>query len=43
MDGTLYQLRNKLNRTNVVKSPISDMNACEDFIETVTPGHFIAA
>ena len=41
--GTLYQLRNKLNRTNVVKLPKKDVNACEDFIITVTSGFVVAA
>ena len=41
--GTLYQLRNRLNRTNVAKKPKNDMNACEDFIEIVTSGHIVAA
>ena len=41
--GTLYQLRNKLNRTNVVSVPKKDMNACEDFITTVTSGLVVAA
>lgn len=30
--GTLYQLRNLLNRSNVVKDPTKDFNACEDFL-----------
>jgi len=34
--GSLYQLRNKLNRTNVVNSPKKDVNACEDFLNIVT-------
>lgn len=41
--GTLYQLRNKLNRSNVVKKPKSNFNACDDFIETVIVGHILAA
>ena len=36
--GTMYQLRNLINRRNVVKKVKSDMNACEDFFE----GHVIA-
>ena len=39
----MYQIRNKLNRINVVKSPKNDVNACEDFIEIVTAGHIVAA
>ena len=30
--GTLYQLRNLLNRSNVVEKPSRDFNACEDFL-----------
>ncbi len=41
--GTLYQLRNKLNRTNVVKTPKNDFNACDDFIGIVTSGLVISA
>ena len=41
--GTLYQLRNKLNRTNVVKTPKKDVNACEDFLDIVTSGLVVAA
>ena len=41
--GTLYQLRNKLNRTNVVNTPKRDMNACEDFLDVVTSGLVMAA
>ena len=39
----MYQLRSKLNRTNVVKTPKKDVNACEDFLETITSGLVIAA
>ena len=41
--GTLYQLRNKINRTNVVKNPKSNFDACEDFIETIITGHILIA
>ena len=41
--GTMYQLRNKLNRTNVVNTPKKDVNACEDFIETLTCGQVVTA
>lgn len=41
--GTLHQLRNKLNRTNVVKTPKKDVNACEGFITIVTSGLVAAA
>ena len=40
--GTLYQLRNKLNHTNVVKVPKKDVNVCEDFIEVITSSLVIA-
>ena len=33
----------KLNRTNVVKSPKENVNACDDFIETVTSGLIVSA
>jgi len=41
--GTLYQLRNKLNHTNVVKDPKNDFNACDDFFDVVISDHIIAA
>lgn len=41
--GTLYQLRNKLNRTDVVKTPKNNFNACEDFIDIITAGLVISA
>ena len=41
--GTLYQLRNLINRRNITKSVKSDMNACEDFFEVVVTGHIIAS
>lgn len=33
--GTLYQLRNAINRTNVVKVPLDNFNACDDFFVLV--------
>lgn len=30
--GTLYQLRNLLNRSNMGNDPTKDFNACEDFL-----------
>ena len=39
----MYQLRNKLNRTNVVKTPKKDVNACEDFLDIVTSGLVLVA
>ena len=41
--GTLYQLRNLLNRRNVVSVPLVDMNACEDFFYLVVTAHVISA
>ena len=40
--GTLYQLRNLINRRNVVKKVKNDMNACEDFFELVVTGHVVS-
>lgn len=41
--GTLYQLRNKINRTDVVKNPKSNFDACDDFIETIIIGYILSA
>lgn len=41
--GTLQQLKNVLNRTNLPTKPKTDPNACEDFLEVVTVAHIIAA
>ena len=41
--GTLYQLCNKLNRTNVCVNPDKDVNACEDFLLQVVSAHIVAA
>ncbi|SMN01458.1 hypothetical protein SPONL_2037 [uncultured Candidatus Thioglobus sp.] len=41
--GTLYQLRNAINRNNVVKKPIDRFDACEDFLILVVECHIIAA
>ena len=40
--GTLYQLRNKLGRSNVVCDPKKDFNACDDFIRVVISSHMVA-
>ena len=40
--GTLYQLRNLINRRNVIKDIRNDMNATEDFFEAVGISHIIA-
>ena len=39
----MYQLRNLINRKNVVSDPKKDMNACEDFFELITNAHILAA
>jgi L1 cell adhesion molecule like protein len=41
--GTLYQLRNLLNRRNVTRKPKINVNAAEDFVEVVTIGHILSA
>ncbi len=41
--GTLYQLRNLINRRNVKKEVKSDVNAIEYFIEVVTTGYIVSA
>ena len=40
--GTLYQLRNLIDRRNVIKDVRNDMNATEDFFEAVGISHIIA-
>ena len=40
--GTLFQLRNLINRRNVVTKVKTDMNATEDFFEVITAGHIVA-
>lgn len=41
--GTLYQLRNLINRRNVKTSCKDDMNACEDFFGLVVAAHILVA
>ena len=41
--GTLYQLRNLINRRNVSTKPKADVNAAEDFLEIVVIGYVISA
>ena len=41
--GTLYQLRNLINRRNVVSDPSDDVNACEDFLELIVIAHILCA
>ena len=39
--GTLYQLRNVINRRNVVKKPIDNFNACDEFFMTVVISYIL--
>ena len=41
--GTLVQLRNLINRRNVVKDPSKAMDACEDFFIIVVEAHIVSA
>ena len=41
--GTLYQLRNLIQRRNVVNDPSRNMNACEDFFTLIVEAHILAA
>ena len=41
--GTLYLLRNLLNRTNVVADPSKDFNACDDFFQLIVRSHIVVA
>lgn len=41
--GTLYQLRNLINRRNVVKKPKKNVTACEEFFELVVEAHILTA
>ena len=41
--GTLLQLKQLINRTNVPREPQNDVNASEDFLEVVFIAHTIAA
>lgn len=41
--GTLYQLRNIINRRDVVKQPSKNMNACEGFLDVVVEAHIVSA
>ena len=40
---TLYQLRNVINRRNVVQHPKDNMNASKDFFLLVTEAHILSA
>ena len=41
--GSMYQLRNLLNQTNVVTKPKKNFNSCEDFFGLIVTGHIVAA
>ena len=41
--STMFQLRNLINRRNMVKKPIDNANACEDFFDLVVITHILAA
>jgi len=41
--GTLYQLRNAINRTNVVKVPLDNFHACDDFFVLTIECHVLSA
>ena len=41
--GTMYQLRNRINRTSVSKHPEKNVKAVEDFLALVLHAHVIAA
>ena len=41
--GTILQLKNLLNRTNVPRDVHKDVNAADDFVQVALSGHIIAA
>ena len=41
--GTLFQLRNLLNRRNVSQIPKQNFDACDDFLNTIVDSHVLAA
>ena len=41
--GTLYQLRNVINRRNVVRDPSKNVEPCEKNFMTVLEAHFVSA
>ena len=41
--GTVYQLRNLINRRNVTSKPKTDVNAADDFFEVVVTGYIVSA
>ena len=42
-EGSIYQLRNLINRRNIVKNPTDDVSASEDFFLCITEAHVLAA
>lgn len=41
--GTLYQIRNLIDRRNITKHPKSNVNAAEDFVEVIIISHVLTA
>ena len=41
--GTLFQLRNVVNRRNVKKDPSKAVTACEEFFEMIVEAHVVSA
>ena len=41
--GTLFQLREVINRRNVISDVSKDLTACEEFMELVTTAHVLTA
>ena len=41
--GTLYQIRNLIDRRNITKHPKSDVNAAEDFLEVEIISYILTA
>ena len=41
--GTLFQLRNVINRRNVITDVSKDLTACEEFMQLATIAHVMSA
>ncbi len=39
----MYQLKNLINRRNVIKKPMDNLDACENFIVLVAKAHILSA
>ena len=39
----MYQLRNLINRNDVIKNPKANFNSCEDFLQIVLTAHILSA